>query len=254
MKPTSCRYPWIILLIFLVACEKQPIALSTETPIPTVVLPTSVPTSTLEPLPDIVEPTITSTRPGETLITPDAIQVERWREYQIALAKNVPFDLPPEEVLCEWEILGRSGSDVYVWAVCKGKLTIVSLPAVIHLEIDGAIQSVERAKNWSRDIPRLFPPDVIEKFAHYHAGRAGEMQEHIDWRRTHPEEPPLIILSSTFIPAIVTPSPFPTQPIIPMITPDAIQVERWKEYEDALARTLLSFLPREEVICEWEIL
>jgi len=71
------------------------------------------------------------------------------------------------------------------------------LPAVIHLETDGAVQSVERPTNWSRDIPRLFPPDVIEKFAHYHAGRAGELIEHIEWRRTHPEEPPLIILSAT---------------------------------------------------------
>jgi len=197
IKSTLHRYFWIVLLAFLAACGKQVAALPPETPIPTIVFPTPVPTSTLEPPPDIVLPTITPTRPGETLITPDGTQVERWREYQIALAKNVPSDLPPEEVLCEWEILGRSGSDVYVWAVCKGKLTIVSLPAVIHLETDGAVQSVERPTNWSRDIPRLFPPDVIEKFAHYQAGRAGELIEHIEWRRTHPEEPPLIILSAT---------------------------------------------------------
>lgn len=200
MKPNSWRYPWIILLIFLVACGKQTVILLTETPTPTVVSPTPVPTSTSEPLPDIVLPTITPTRPGETLITPDAIQVERWREYQTALAKNVLADLPPEEVLCEWEILGRSGSDVYVWAVCRGKVGGGSVPAVIHLETDGAIKSVERAINWSADIPRLFPPDVIEKFAHYQGGRAGELREHIEWRRTHPEEPPLIVLSTTLTP------------------------------------------------------
>lgn len=190
----------VILLVILSACGQQAVILPTETPIPMVVSSTPVPTSTIKPPSDIVLPTITPTRPGETLITPDGMQVERWREYQIALAKNIPSDLPPEEVLCEWEILGRSGSDVYVWAVCKGKLTTASLPAVIHLETDGAVQSVERAKNWSRDIPRLFPPDVIEKFAHYQGGRAGELIKHIDWRRTHPEEPPLIVLSVTSTP------------------------------------------------------
>jgi hypothetical protein len=180
MKPTLYQYFWVVLLVLLTACGQQTVALPTETLIPTVVSPTSVPTSTFEPLPDIVLPTITPTRPGETLITPDGTQVEKWKEYQTALAKNVPSDLPPEEVLCEWEILGQSGSDVYVWAVCEGKLTIVSLPVVIHLETDGAVQSVERPINWSRDIPRLFPPDVIEKFAHYQGGRSGEMREHIE--------------------------------------------------------------------------
>jgi hypothetical protein len=187
----------ILLVTILSACGQQSVALPTETLIPTVVSLTPVPTSTLEPPPDIVLPTITPTRPGETLITPDAIQVERWKEYQTALAKNVLAHLPSEEVLCEWEILGRSGNDVYVWAVCSGKDGGGSVPAVIHLETDGAVQSVERAKNWSRDIPRLFPPDVIEKFAHYQAGRAGELIEHIEWRRTHPEEPPLIVLNAT---------------------------------------------------------
>ena len=196
MKPL-----WIfILLVTLSACGQQTIALPTGTHIPTIISPTPVPTSTLEPLPDIVEPTITPTQPGEALITPDGMQVERWREYQIALAKNVLAHLPPEEVLCEWEILGRSGSDVYVWAVCRGTVGGGSVPAVIHLETDGAIKSVERAINWSADIPRLFPPDVIEKFTHYQGGRARELREHIEWRRTYPEEPPLIILSATLIP------------------------------------------------------
>ena len=203
MKPDRSQMKLLFVVILLVtisACGKQTVALPTETPIPTVVSPTFIPTSTILPPPDIVLPTITPTRPGETLITPDAIQVERWMEYQTALAKNVHAHLPPEEVLCEWEILGRSGNDVYVWAVCKGGDSSGSVPVVIHLEANGAIQSAERAKNWSRDIPRLFPPDVIEKFAHYQGGRAGELIEHIEWRRTHPEEPPLIVLSATLTP------------------------------------------------------
>ena len=189
--------PLLLALVLLIsaACGPQIAALPTETPIPTVVSLTSVPTYTFIPV--TIAPTVTPTRPGETLITPDGMQVERWKEYQTALAINIHAHLPAEEVLCEWEILGRSGNDVYVWAVCKGELSSGSLPAVIHLDSKGAVLSVERAINWSADIPRLFPPDVIEKFAHYQAGRAGELIAHIEWRRTHPDEPPLIILSAT---------------------------------------------------------
>ena len=40
--------------------------------------------------------------------------------------------------------------------------------------------------------------DVEEKFENYHFGRAGgEIGEHLVWRRTHPEEPPLIVLIAT---------------------------------------------------------
>ncbi|MBL8090361.1 MAG: hypothetical protein KF758_17900 [Anaerolineales bacterium] len=176
-----------MLISTLTACAPTTITISTNTPLQS---------STFTPLPSIT-PSPLPTQPPIHVITPDAIQVERWREYETALAKSVLSYLPPEEVLCEWDILGRYGNDVYVWAVCRGKDGGGSVPAVIHLETDGAVQSVERAKNWSRDIPRLFPSDVREKFAHYQGGRAREMQQHIEWRRTHPEEPPLIILSLT---------------------------------------------------------
>jgi hypothetical protein len=197
MKLTQPLYLLIVVFTLLAACQEQSqsVLQPTATSFPTPVFPTLA--LTFEPSPEVVVATLTPTRPGETLITLDGIQVERWKEYQTALAKSVLADLPPEEVLCEWEILGRSGSDVYVWAVCRGKVGGGSVPAILHLETDGNIKSVERALNWSADIPRLFPPDVIEKFAHYQAGRAGELIEHIEWRRTHPEEPPLIILSAT---------------------------------------------------------
>ena len=189
---------FILTLVVLTSCGQQTVVVPTQTPLPTVVSPTAIPTSTFIPVAMI--PTATPTRPGETLIKPDETQVTRWKEYQTALAKNVLTHLPPEEVLCEWDILGQSGNDVYVWIVCKGNLSSGSLPAIIHLDSEGAVLSVERASNWSRDIPRLFPPDVIDKFAHYHSGRAGELIEHIEWRRTHPDEPPLIILLATSTP------------------------------------------------------
>jgi hypothetical protein len=123
--------------------------------------------------------------------------LERWKEYENALAKSVLPHLGSEEVLCEWDLLGRSAGEVYVWAVCSGMDGGGSVPAVIHLEEDRSIQSVERIINWSADILRLFPTDVRGKFDIYPSGRAREMSEHIEQRRIHPGEPPLIILSTT---------------------------------------------------------
>ena len=199
---TPSRYLLIVLFAFLTACQEQsvmqPIATSSSTSVVATV------TMTLEPLPDISAPTPMPTRPGSVLLTPDGAQVERWMEYQTALAKAILSYLPQEEVLCEWEILGRSGNDVYMWAVCRGKDSGGSMPAVIQLESDGSVLSVETAtsttsnnSSWSENIVKLFPPDVREKFAYYNGGRVKEMEEHIEWRRIHPEEPPLIILAGT---------------------------------------------------------
>jgi len=146
---------FVITVVILAACGQQTVVLPTEAPLPTVVSPT--PVSTAAFIPVTIAPTPTPTRPGSALITPDLIQVGRWKEYQTALAKKVLAHLPPEEVLCEWEILGRSGSDVYVWAVCRGKVGGGSLPAIIHLESEGAVLRVETAEsNWSANIARLF--------------------------------------------------------------------------------------------------
>ena len=197
MKLIPSRYLLLVLFAFRgAACQEQSVMQPIATFSPTSVLTAA--TLTLEPPPETSVPTPTPTRPGAALITPDGIQVERWKEYQTALAKKILAHLPPEEVLCEWEILGRSGNNVYVWAVCRGKDGGGSLPAVIHLESEGAVLSVETAgSNWSANIAKLFPPDVREKFAHYQSGRAREMQKHIEWRRAHSEEPPLIILAAT---------------------------------------------------------
>src|SRR5688572_18150790 len=66
---------------------------------------------------------------------------------------------------------------------------------------------------------------------------------------------PTLVPTSTFIPVTVTPSPLPTEPVFPVITPDPVQVERWQEYEDALATAFFSsYLAPEQVVCEWVIL
>jgi len=207
MKPTSRRYSWIILLIFLVACGKRTVALSAETPVSTTVSPTPIPTSTF--IPAIVTPSPLPTQPIIPVITPDPIQVERWKEYQTELAKLVlsqAGDIFPdyESALCEWDILGRSDREVYVWARCFAPHAGDTKPAVIHLETDGSIQKVEvpfHGSAWESVIQKLFPADIQEKIEGYfdsassNSGRAEELRIHLLYRLTHPDVPPLIILS-----------------------------------------------------------
>ncbi|HKY56106.1 MAG TPA: hypothetical protein VJM08_17450, partial [Anaerolineales bacterium] len=206
---------WIVVIAFLTACGNEAAALPPETSIPTVVSPTFIPTSTFIPI--TITPSPLPTQPIIPMITPDAIQVERWKEYEDALAQSLLSFLPPEEVICEWEILGRSEQEVYVWALCTSIISSgtspisgaeifssSSTPAVIHLREDGSVQSVEKPGSGSKrisNILKMFPPDVQEKFENYHFGRAGaEIGERLVWRRKHPDEPPLIVLSATQTP------------------------------------------------------
>jgi len=178
--------------------------------------------------------------------------MERWNEYEEALAQAFfKSYFKPEEVVCEWVILGQAVQEVYVWAYCSGLYSVApssgSIPAVIHLDADGSVQSVEipgSGTAYGEDIRRIFPPHVQERIFN-HSISLQEMDDRLRWRRGHAEEPPLIVLNSL--------STQPTPAIIPWITPDPIQVERWREYETALAE-VLSHLPPEQILCEWEIL
>jgi len=176
-------------------------ALPTATPLPpTFFTPTAI-IAVILPTPYPTQP------PFIPFMTPDAIQVARWKEYQIALAKSILSFFPPEEVICEWDILGQSSQEVYVWADCavpgKGD---DGLPAVIHLNADNSVQNAEvprRGSGWNADVQRMFPADVREKFGLgfvnyiFHRTRKEEMLEHLIYRATHPEVPPLIVLSAT---------------------------------------------------------
>jgi len=207
------RYFRIVLLMFLTimlaGCASA--LVSTETPIPTALSPTSLPTPTLIPATDIPAPLPTplpTQPPFMPVITPDAIQVERWREYQTALAKGILPTYSFENIVCEWDILARSGQEVYVWAVCASPNVDDTRPAVIHLGADGSVQSVEIPKRGSlSDFNRLFPEVAQAKMNWYvdemdDSGKEmiRELYNHIEYRRTHPEESPLIVLSATPIP------------------------------------------------------
>jgi hypothetical protein len=251
MKPTRRRYFWVVLLVLLAACRQQIVALPTETPIPTVVSPTPVPTSTFIPV--TVTPSPMPTEPIIPIITPDPVQVEKWNEYEDALALAFfKSYYQPEEVVCEWVILGQTDREVYVWAHCASIYSAGpsqgSIPTVIRIGANGSVQNAEipgSGTAYGPSIRRLFPPDLQEIIFDHSVLFSQEQMDRLRWRRGHPDEPPWIVFSTLAIQ--------PTQPVIPMITPDSVQVERWLAYETALA-TQFSYLPPAQVICEWEVL
>ena len=207
-----------LLIVLLTACaptadipvDAQNIAMSivqTDIARTQTALPTVTPSPTATPLPSPYP-----TQPPLPILTPDAVQVERWREYEAALAKVI---LPMFEymVLCEWDILGRSELEVYVWATCRIPGANDSRPAVIRLGLDGAIQEVEvPRRGHSSNVDELFPKQVQEKFDAYTGnsifdGRIRELYDHLVYRETHPETPPLVVLSSYTPLPTATPTP-----------------------------------------------
>jgi hypothetical protein len=122
-----------------------------------------------------------------------------------------------ESALCEWDILGRSNQEVYVWAVCSGPSADGNRPAVIYLEHNGAIKEVavvqvrSSPNGYSSNEGELFPPDVQKIIESYYIKQypflsdwALELIKHLNYRKTHTEEPPLVVLSA--IP-MATPTP-----------------------------------------------
>ena len=206
IKSTPYQYFWVSLLVFLAACGQQPIDSPPESPVSISVSSTSVPTSIHLTVPPTLIPLQTPTiGPASTA---DSIQVARWKEYEDALAKALfPSSFIANEFLCEWEILGQADQEIYVWAVCMSIFSVEStglpyyleMPAVIHTETDGAVQSVEipgGGTHYAADIRRMFPSVAQERYfdglIHFQ-----ELIAHLNWRREHSEEPPLIVVSKT---------------------------------------------------------
>jgi len=186
-----------------VALAKTGVAL-TQTVQPTATLPPTVtPTATVAyPMPSPYP-----TQKPLPIFTPDAIQVERWKEYQRELAKIVlsGYGSVSKYALCEWDILGRATQEVYVWAQCsEPRGGYAERPAMIYLEAYGSIKNVRVAgfKGAFFDLS-FFPTDIQEKIPLYYSpgypyqGRPEVLRLHLLYREAHPEEPPLIILSAT---------------------------------------------------------
>lgn len=292
----------IILIAFLAgACgpiipEQGSSATTTSSPTLTPFPSTVTPTST----PDVVfvtdVPTVLPTPQPPPILTPDAIHVERWQEYQTELAKALlgfdpdrPEGFDPDAhkgALCEWDILGQSGRELYVWVDCDSVNGLLHHgdPTVVYLASDGSIREVNVVR--ARVDPRtqlavydlhLFPTSVQETLCLYYffgwvpqcssivsdyipanglSARERVLISHLDYRKVRAEVPPMVILSTGI-------TVMPPQMSIPILTPNAIQVEKWKEYQAELAKVILarhrsndgnSADPYQDALCEWEIL
>lgn len=258
---SRCQF-WIIFLVLLVACGKQSTTLPPATAVPIVVSPTMIPTSTFVPVTILATPL--PTLPIIPLITPDSIEIQRWQEYEDALAATFfKTSILTAEVVCDWEILGRGNQEVYVYADCAGIYSAApyrgSIPAVIHIRADGSVINAEipgGGSSYGTDIRRMFPPEAQERIfvqPNDYIGsdaywRAIERSDRLRWRRGHPDDPPWIVLKA--LP--VTPTP----PAIPLIRPEANQIEMLYESQIALANAFYSssYESEKPVICEWEIL
>lgn len=203
-----CKHAcFLLLLLFLSSCgQVSPPATETST-IPPFAWTAVALTQTALLTPDVLSTQTPSPEPTQSpfpIFTPNAIQVERWREYQSALAKKFVSKFPVEIVLCEWDILGKAEQELYVWAVCIAPGYEAMRPAAIYLRADGSIQNVDApiyGSNWDSEINRMFPSVVQKKFNLYGGnsifnGRLKEMRDHIEYRRQYPEKPPLVVLSA----------------------------------------------------------
>jgi len=163
-----------------------------------------VPALNVSPLPGAtasLQPTIAG------VMTPDAVQVEKWKEYETALAKAVFNVEAPKNVLCEWVILGQSGQEVYVWALCRAPDAGAIDPAVIHLNADGSINNVKTPQHGSTmeaNIQKIFPVEIQKKISYYlsplFSERIHALEIHLQYRLTHSDESPLIMLTVTPMP------------------------------------------------------
>jgi hypothetical protein len=133
------------------------------------------------------------------------------------------------DALCEWDILRQRGQEVYVWAACapaansplKGNSRVNRQnPAVIYLEPDGTIQQINIASEELSHLVaphlvydlHLFPVDIQVTLCLYYfvntpqcgdlanrgypQSRQSVLASHLKYRESHPDEPPLVVLSA----------------------------------------------------------
>ncbi|MDY7079535.1 MAG: hypothetical protein SXV54_21740 [Chloroflexota bacterium] len=114
---------------------------------------------------------------------------------------------PPESKrLCEWDVWGHVGQEVYVWALCEvnwsDQVSGGSVPAVLYLAPDGTIEKVVMPRDgidYPPDIRKLFPPDVQTRI-HSHDFDVEAAKEHIALRRRDSDIPPMIVEAGTPLP------------------------------------------------------
>ncbi len=174
------------LLFVLTACDQTTVSPLTQTiaskTIPPPLKVAASPTLTLAPIP-----------------SPTDTPVPRWVEYQSALASA--FYPKETGVLCEWDLLGQQGREVYLWAICFREGSAGSAPAVVQLGTDDKVEKVTLPRDgayYSQDVRMLFPPDVQQKVFALNFSQIDDA--HVRARLKDPSLPPLIVVSGTPLP------------------------------------------------------
>jgi len=210
-----------LILICLSGCVQA----TPETTIPS---PSIVPSLvTPEPTPSIMQ--------AGTTVTPIPTQLagilKNWRGYEIALAQSMIPSFPTDQVICEWEVLGESVNELYVWAAC---MTTVPYPqtddaypsintaAVIHLSDDGEALAIERPSggmNYANEIREMFPVEAQEKFFS-NSIEYKRLKDHLLFRKDNSFTPPLYAIDA----ARPTHAPTPTLTFIESDLPEGLIV------------------------------
>ena len=192
---TKMLVMFLLVTIILVSCAPATANTSTEVPFPLTIIfaPTFAPV--------MKTPTLQVTL-SVTPIPAQTAELEKWMKYERALALEI---LWKSDAICEWEILGQSNQEVYVWSLCQiTNLEIgsaASVPAVIHLGNDGSIEKVQipgDGTQYGIDIRKMFPSELQEQIITQSVS-IDEMWSHIQSRHKNPE-PPLIVLSGVSLP------------------------------------------------------
>ena len=174
------------LLFVLTACNSTVVSPTTQ----------AIASKTTLPPPAVaVSPSPTSAPPPPLTGTP----VPRWVEYQSALASA--FYPKETGVLCEWNLLGQQGRELYLWVMCFREGSAGSAPAVVQLGTDNKIEIVKLPRDgsyYSQDIKMLFPPDVQQKVFAFNFSQIDGA--HVRARLKDPSLPPLIVVSGTPLP------------------------------------------------------
>jgi hypothetical protein len=171
----------------------------------------SIPAETSIPLIYALTPSAVPTSPLASTLSPEIDEVLRWKEYEDALGELLLGFLPRGKYICEWEVLGRSEFERYLWAVCTGTVTIgelsshypsAEMPVLVHTEMGGAIRSMEipgAGTLYAEDIRRMFPEYVQTRIFKDQIDYS-RLSDHLILRRVDLNEPPLIAIDATQMP------------------------------------------------------
>lgn len=114
--------------------------------------------------------TAVSAQPTGDLLPPTNGLTHTWRDYETALVRAI---LPPTLAngVCDWQVLGHTGQEVYVWAFCAARqpgadIAAASVPAVLALAGDGHTITARIPRDgtyYPEDVRTLFPADVQQR-------------------------------------------------------------------------------------------